>query len=178
MDISTLTAQILGIAAMIMTVISMQCRSNRKFFICQEISGTLFTASFLMFGAWGGTLMNFFGIIRPELLRRKERAKSKWVLAILILLLVICSAAMVKLANEKWYLLFIVFIAQLAGTVAMWTQNGKTIRMVQMLAVSPLWIAYNFLLPVPSIGGVLTELINITSVIIVLYRCRKTGFTD
>ena len=178
MNISTVTAQILGISGMIMTVISMQCRSNRKFFICQEVSGTLFAASFFMFGAWGGTLMNFFGIIRPELLRRKEIAKSKWILAILILLLAGCSAAMVKLSDEKWYLLFIVAVAQLAGTIAMWTQNGKNIRLVQLFAVSPLWIVYNMLLPVPSIGGLLTETINITSVILALYRCRKVGFTD
>lgn len=178
MDISTVAAQTLGVSGMIMAVVSMQCRSNRKFFICQEISGALFAFSFFLFGAWGGALMDTFGIIRPEILRHQNGKRSKRVLAVLIAVLALCFAVMAMLSDEKWYLLLLVGFAQLAGTVVMWTQNGKSIRMCQLFVVSPLWMAYNFLLPVISIGGVTTELINIVSVIIALYRCRKSGFTE
>ena len=56
--------------------------------------------------------------------------------------------------------------------------DGKIIRIGQASVVSPLWMTYNLIIPVPSIGGVLTESINIASVIISLYRYRKTGFTQ
>lgn len=177
MDIVTISAQALSIFAMISTVLSMQCRSNRNFFLCQELAGILFTISFCMFGAWSGAMMNLFGIIRPELLRRENIAKSKITLAGLQTLILICALAGVFIFHEKWYLILTVSAAQISGTYFMWTQNGRNIRLCQLFAVSPLWLTYNFLLPVPSIGGVLTEIISITSACLALYRYRKSGFT-
>jgi len=177
MNCWTVIAQVLGLLAMGTTVVSMQCRSNSKFFLFQEISGVLFAVSFSILGAWGGTLMNIFGIVRPELLRHKKFARSKLILCILLLLLALCIAALVFFTDEKYYLLLIVTAAQLIGTCVMWSQNGRSIRWGQLLAVSPLWIIYNILLPVPSIGGILTEMINIVSVCLALYRYRKSGFT-
>lgn len=178
MSIWMIVAQTLGISAMIAAVVSMQCRSNRKFFMLQELSGILFTVSFVFMGAWEGALMNFFGTVRPELLRREKLFKSKWVLAVLMVFLALCICVTALITDKKWYLLFTVAIAQLVGTFFMWTQNGRNIRLAQLLFVSPLWILYNLLLPVPSIGGVMTELINITSVIVVLIRYRKQGFSE
>lgn len=177
-DIIMVIAQVLGITAMILTIVSMQCRSNRNFFICQELAGIFFLVSFCMLGAWSGALMNFFGIIRPELLRHEKIAKSKFTLSALILLLIGCALAGILIFNEKWYLILTVFAAQLGGTYFMWTQSGKNIRLCQLFIVSPLWLIYNFLLSVPSIGGVLNEAINIISSIVALYRYRKIGFTE
>lgn len=171
-------AQAIGIAAMIMAVISMQCRSNKKFFLFQEISGALFTAGFILMGAWEGALMNLYGTVRPEFLRRQNLARTKWVLAVLIVLLAVCTVITALKTDRELYLLGIVSLAQLLGTVFMWQQNGRNIRLCQLFAVSPLWIIYNLLLPVPSIGGLITELINMTSVIVVLIRFRKNGFSE
>ena len=178
MNIIIFIAQISGITAMILCVVSLQCRSNRNFFIYQELAALLFAANFCMLGAWGGALMNLFGIIRPELLRHEKVAKSKLTLSGLLLLLLICAITAVFFFNEKWYLMLIVLPAQAAGTYFMWTRNGKNIRLCQLFAVSPLWLTYNFLLPVPSIGGILNESINICSGLLALFRYRKIGFTE
>lgn len=170
-------AQIIGIAAMMMNVFSLQCRSNQNFFRCQTAGGVLFTISFIMLGAWSGAMMNVYGILRPELLRREKIAASKWVLPALLALLICFSVALLFFPDEKWYLVLTVFTAQTAGTCFMWSQNGKLIRLGQLFLVSPLWLTYNFLLPVPSIGGVIAEMINILSVLIALFRYRKIGFT-
>lgn len=178
MDILIWTAQAAGVCAMILTVLSLQCRSNRNFFICQEAAGGLFAASFFMLGAYSGALMNLFGVIRPEILRRENCAKSKWTLFILLLSVICFSLAVFFFRKEKWYLILLVTAAQIAGTSCMWSRNGKLIRIGQLLAVSPLWITYNLLLPIPSIGGILTEIICIFSSIIALFRYRKSGFTE
>ena len=178
MDIVILIAQIASITAMVVNILSMQCRSNRMFFLCQETSGLLFSASFFMLGAWGGALMDFFGIIRPELLRHEKIAKSRYMLLFLIFLLALCTLAVFLLSDEKWYFILMVSAAQLAGTIGMWTRNGKIIRLCQLLAVSPLWLIYDILIPTPSIGGILTEIFNIGSVCLALYRYRKIGFTE
>ena len=80
--------------------------------------------------------------------------------------------------KDKWYLVLILTIAQFMGTYSMWTQKGSIIRYIQLSVISPLWLTYNFLLPIPSIGGILTETLNITSVIIALIRYRKIGFSE
>ena len=178
MGILTITAQIFGIAAMIITILSMQCRSNKNFFLLQETGGILFGTSFFMMGAWSGALMNVFGIIRPELLRHEKSGKSKLTLLILILLLAACSCAIFLISEEKWYFILMVTAAQLAGTIAMWIRSGKMIRLAQLLVVSPCWLAYDALIPTPNIGGILTEIINICSVCIALFRYRKIGFTE
>ena len=178
MDIQIIAGQVLGIIAMALTILSMQFRSNRHLFLCQELSGTMFAISFYLLGAWGGMLMNIFSVIRPELLRREKIAKSKWTLAALLIMLSLCLAHLALCSTEKWYLLAAVGAAQAAGTYFMWTQNGKIIRIGQVCCVSPLWITYNCLLPVPSIGGIVTEAINIISIGIALFRYRKTGFTE
>jgi hypothetical protein len=67
-------------------------------------------------------------------------------------------------------------IAQATGTFAMWTRDGKKIRLSQMAVVSPFWLLYDLLIPVPSIGGILCEIFNMTSVIISFVRFKKTGF--
>ena len=173
-----IAAQITGISAAVLTIVSMQFRSNRTLFICQEISGFMLSAAFFMLGAWAGALMELFGAIRPAILLRENIAKSKYTLGGLLIFLLICSAIAVFIFGEKWYLITIVAAAQTAGTVCMWLGNGKIIRAGQLLAVSPLWIVYNLLLPVPSIGGILTEAICIVSCITALYRYRKIGFTE
>ena len=121
--------------------------------------------------------MNLFGIIRPELLRREKIASAKSTLVLLLIMLLIFSLITTAIFAEKWYLSMIVAVAQTAGTYFMWTQNGKNIRLCQLFIVSPLWLTYNFLLPIPNIGGIMTEIINIISVLTALFRYRKTGFT-
>ena len=163
---------------MLLSIGSLQCRSNRNFFLCQEIAGILFAVSFFMLGAFGGAFMNIYGIIRPEVLRREKIAKSKLALAGLLTLLAALTVVTILVSGEKWYLLAIVVTAQVIGTTCMWTRNGKVIRYGQLFAVSPLWITYNSLIPIPSIGGILTEAISICSCILALLRYRKIGFTE
>jgi hypothetical protein len=58
--------------------------------------------------------------------------------------------------------------AQLVGTLAMWSRNGKTIRVLQLFCVSPLWLIHNIF--VFSIGGILCEVFNLGSIIVSLIR--------
>lgn len=177
LNYSVIIGQIFGIAGMLMTIFSMQCRSNQNFFRCQTAGGVLFMISFMLLGAWSGAIMNVFGILRPELFRREKIAASKWTLPGLLIFLLMLSLLLIFVWKENPFLVLLVFIAQGAGTCAMATQNGKLIRLGQLYIVSPLWLTYNILVPIPSIGGIITETFNIISVLVALFRYRKTGFT-
>ena len=78
--------------------------------------------------------------------------------------------------GEKWWIALILFAAQGGGTVAMWTHNGKTMRIAQLCLVSPMWIVNNIYYF--SIGGILCEVFNMVSVIISFVRFGKTGYDN
>ena len=168
-------AQALGIFGMLAAMISYQCKKNKNYFIFQGLSGAFFSAQFILIGAWAGLIFNAYNIVRA-LAYQSKKARSVVCVISLELLVVIAAAMSVFVFKEAWWLVTFTLIAQVTGTFAMWTRDGKKIRISQMAVVSPFWLLYDLLIPVPSIGGILCEVFNMASVIISFIRFKKTGF--
>ncbi len=168
-------AQIIGIFGMLAAVLSYQCKTNRNYYIFQGLSGVFFSIQFIMIGAWAGLVFNAYNIFRALIYQSK---KSKSVLCIVFLETLVVTATLISIFafKETWWLVLFTFIAQATGTFAMWTRNGKTIRISQLAVVSPFWLLYDLLIPTPSIGGILCEVFNMASVIVSFLRFQKTGF--
>ena len=172
---TNIIAQILGILGMLAAMISYQCKKNKNYFIFQGLSGAFFSAQFILIGAWAGLIFNAYNIVRA-LAYQSKKAKSVVCVMSLEILVVIAAAMSVLVFKEAWWLVSFTLIAQVTGTFAMWTRDGKKIRISQMAVVSPFWLLYDLLIPVPSIGGILCEVFNMASVIISFIRFKKTGF--
>ncbi len=172
---TTIIAQILGILGMLAAVISYQCKKNRNYFIWQGLSGAFFSAQFILIGAWAGLIFNAYNIVRA-IAYQSKKAKSVICVAGLECLVLMAALLSIFVFEETWWLVLFTLIAQATGTFAMWTRDGKKIRLSQMAVVSPFWLLYDLLIPVPSIGGILCEIFNMTSVIISFVRFKKTGF--
>ena len=168
-------AQIIGIFGMLGAMISYQCKTNRNYFIFQGVSGVCFSIQFIMIGAWAGLLFNAYNIVRAIAYQSKI-ARTKACVIVLETLVVACALISIFAFKEVWWLVSLAFIAQAAGTLSMWTRNGKTIRVAQLAVVSPFWLLYDLLIPTPSIGGILCEIFNIISVVVSFIRFKKTGF--
>ena len=172
---TNIIAQTLGILGMLAAMISYQCKKNKNYFIFQGLSGAFFSAQFILIGAWAGLIFNAYNIVRA-LAYQSKKAKSVVCVISLEILVVIAAAMSVLVFKEAWWLVSFTLIAQVTGTFAMWTRDGKKIRISQMAVVSPFWLLYDLLIPVPSIGGILCEVFNMASVIISFIRFKKTGF--
>ena len=168
-------AQALGIFGMLAAMISYQCKKNKNYFIFQGLSGAFFSAQFILIGAWAGLIFNAYNIVRA-LAYQSKKARSVVCVISLEILVVIAAAMSVFVFQEAWWLVSFTLIAQITGTFAMWTRDGKKIRISQMAVVSPFWLLYDLLIPVPSIGGILCEVFNMASVMISFIRFKKTGF--
>lgn len=168
--------QAIGIFGMISAMISYQCKTNRNYFVWQGISAIFFSLQFVLMGAWAGLLFNAFNIIRALVYRLSKNSRSIWTIGIFETYIAAATLISIFLLKETWWLVVFVCIAQAAGTFTMWTRNGKIIRLSQLFVISPLWLLYDALIPIPSIGGVLCEIFNISSVIVSFVRFRKTGF--
>ena len=172
---TTIIAQMLGILGMLAAMISYQCKKNKQYFIFQGLSGAFFSAQFILIGAWAGLIFNAYNIVRA-IAYQSKKAKSIYCVVGLEILVVIAAAVSVFAFKEAWWLVSFTLIAQVTGTFAMWTRDGKKIRISQMAVVSPFWLLYDLLIPVPSIGGILCEVFNMASVMISFIRFKKTGF--
>lgn len=171
-----LIPQIIGLFGMACGISSFQCKSNRNFFLLQGMSGLFFAVQFLLTGAWAGLLYNVSNIFRAvvcEILNKKRRVAYLVLLETVVAVAAVCS---IFVFHEAWWLVAFVVAAQATGSFAMWTRNGRLMRQCQFWVVSPGWLLYDLLIPVPSIGGILTEVFNMTSVIISFIRFRKSGF--
>ncbi len=167
--------QVLGLLGMSSAIISYQCKTNRNYFVFQGLCGLFFAMQFLLTGAWSGLLFNIFSMIRAVVYQSKA-SRSKWSVILLETLIAIIALISFFAFKEAWWLVLFTLIGQGSGTFSMWTKNGKTIRLFQLILVSPFWLLYDALIPTPSIGGILCEVFNMVSVIVSFIRFRKTGF--
>ena len=167
--------QSLGILGMLAAMISYQCKKNKQYFIFQGLSGAFFSAQFILIGAWAGLIFNAYNILRA-LAYQSKKEKSVVCVIGLEFLVVLAAASSVFVFKETWWLVMLTLIAQVTSTFAMWTRDGKKIRISQLAVVSPLWLLYDLLIPTPSIGGILCEVFNMASVVISFIRFKKTGF--
>lgn len=162
-------AQVLGILGTIFAFISFQLKENKKFFILQSLSGCMFALNFLLLGAYTGCLLNFINIFRGAVMvGGKKTNKPYWLFITLGLYTIATIFTYTNIFS------IIALAAQLVGTLAMWSRNGKTIRILQLFCVSPLWLVHNIF--VFSIGGIICEVFNIGSIIVSLIRFGASGF--
>ncbi len=167
--------QLIGYAGMICAVCSFQCRKNRNFFILLSLCGTFFAIQYALLGGWAGCLSNIFAILRGLVLAGGERWHKKPVLWGLVTAFALSAILAVVVFHDPWYIGLLLFIAQAGGTFAMWTDDGKTIRLFQFCISSPIWLYHNIFYAF-SLGGILCESFNMLSVLVSFIRFRRTGF--
>jgi len=182
-----LSAQALSIAASILCFISFQMKDTRKLYIAQCTSAILLVVSFLFLGEITPAILNMINIPRGLALS----AGKKWTTPKIHL----CIQSMIVLAGVIGVVTYVpaegtaqitivlsyaakivATLIQMISTYTMWTRNGKLIRLGQLFIVSPGWIFSDIIFF--SIGGILTEVINMTSIVISLIRYGFNGFVD
>lgn len=166
--------QLIGYAGTAFALISYQCKKNKSYFLFQMGCAIAFTVQFFLLSSWAGMLLNLFSVIRGVILAIDNNRKPPAMLVLILLSYFVSCLSATLFFGEKWWIALLLFTAQLTGTLAMWSRNGKVIRLTQLFIGSPLWIVNNVYYF--SIGGILCETFNICSVIISFIRFRKTGF--
>ena len=163
-------AQVLGLIAMAVCIISFQFKKNKHLFIVQGISSTLFFVHYLLLGQEAGAFMNLLSIMRSVCLNVKFLRNR-----VCEILLIIGFVVVAAITFENW-LTILILIAQIGGTIVYWQNKAKRIRIFQLSVSSPCWLIHN--IASFSIGGIITEVFNIISTIISLVRFRKKRFDE
>ena len=166
--------QWIGYAGMIFALLSYQFRRNRTYFLLQTACAVAFSLQFILLSSWAAVLMNVFSVLRGLIMAGGERFRKCRYLVLLEALFFGSCVASVLFFAEKWWIALILAVAQCGGTLVMWGRDGKKIRLAQLCMISPLWIANNVYYG--SVGGVVCEAFNMTSVLISMIRFRRTGY--
>ena len=161
-------AQIIGIAAMLINIMSFQCKKNRNLFMMIGIGSLLFSINFLLLGSYVSAIYNIISIIRSAFTLNEKFFTKKYFYLICILYV----AGTVFAYDNPWSI--VLFMAQIVQTYTMWFTDGGIIRKSQIYFVSPAWLVNNII--VFSIGGVLCEIFIMSSAVISYFRFKKTGF--
>lgn len=156
--------QIIGFCGTLLFFSSYQCKDNRKLFRVQFVSYLIYTLHLMLLGAVTGGVSYIINTFRSFCLgSRWKFAKSRTMCAAICLMQVLALA----LTWAGWISLLPV-AANIAATIAGYTRNGRTIRVVGMLVNSPMWMVYNLICG--SMAGVLDEAMTEVSMLVSIMR--------
>lgn len=160
-------AQTLGWIAALLTFVSYQCKEHKKLIIIQTISTLSICISYLLLNAWSGMLLNVICIIRNLIIYRKDiklYSYSFWAYVL--------AAIMGIMGVLSWQgpMSLLIIVALVVNTLFLYFPNVQHLRK-SILITSSLIAIYNIYYTVW--GGVLNEIIAISSAAIGLYRYRN-----
>ncbi len=157
-----LIAQILGIVALIVLVISWQQEKKKALLHCQIVSGLLFSIQYLFLHAYTGAIIHFLSAVRNFVFSRyPKRAPLSF------LILILGLGTFLSLLNyDGWISLFPLIAYLLYGT-AVWIGNLLGIRLANVIS-DLLGILYNFY--VAAYVSLVTSVIELFSTLVSIYR--------
>lgn len=163
---SYISIQMVGFAGLASFFLSYQEKSNRMLYLFQTLASVLFCIQYVLLGAWSGCLSLIVAIIRNIMLARSSswtwvRWKG-WVW----IFTAICTG--ILLFTWQGPLSLLPFFALVGSTIGFWTNNAQKIRLSVLACGAPCWLIYN--IAEGSIGGIINEIITITSILISIYR--------
>lgn len=155
-------AQIIGIIALIVLMISFQKNTKEKLLKYQMVSSFLYAIQYLFLGAYTGCLMNFTCMVRNYIFNRYKNKVPIYYLIIVILIMIFLS-----MLTYSGLISLLPMIAVVLYSCALWYGNLKIVRITDIISCL-LFIIYN--IKVLAITGLIATFIEMLSTIIAIYK--------
>lgn len=152
----TILANIIGIAAVILCVLSYQFKTRRGIIFFNASSRIFYVLQYILLGAFEGAVLDVVALLVTLLAQRKDRGWLKRHPKGIIWAANVFVVAMGLLFYQNCYSLLPI-IGVLFETGAFWLDREQQIRLVSFLSV-PFWLAYNLLFAAygSAVGNVMT----------------------
>lgn len=167
-------AQALGLVGMVMNLISFQLKEQKKLIRLQFFSSIVFTVHYLLLGAAMGWILNMLGIGRAFIFSNKDKSwaqKKLWLplfIAAYWTVYILTFTVLGKEATAYNLLLELLpAIGMTCTTIGFRLENAAKVRLLSLMN-APTWLVYNIISG--SIGGALTEIFCLISVVIGIIR--------
>lgn len=161
-----LTAQIIGILAVILFLLSYQQKKRLNIITFNVISRVLYIIQYILLGAFEGALLDVLGTISSVAAQNKEKSFIKEHAKAIIISINFIIVAVGLILYKNIFSLFPVAGVML-HTSAFWISDEKIIRKVSFLG-SPFWLIYN--LVNYAYGSAIGDILTMLSIGVAIYR--------
>lgn len=161
-------AQICGIIALILTVISVQFKTKEKIVMCSVLANIVVTIQYFLLGALTGAVISVINTIRCLVFYFFKKKDMKPSIIVLIIFEIVAIISGSISWQNMWSLIPI--IVTVIYTYGLWQDNIKVIRITTGI-VGFGWAVYNIV--VRAYVGALQETSQLISAIIALYRNKE-----
>lgn len=161
-----LFANIIGILAVALFVLSYQQKKRKNIIICNAVSRVLYVIQYLLLSAFSGAVLDVLGIFASILAQKKNVGFVKKHLKLVIIAvntaIVICGLLLYKSPVD-----LLPLFGVLLHTGAFWLNREKHIRIISFLG-SPFWLAYNLISA--AYGSALGDIMTMCSIGLAITR--------
>lgn len=161
-------AQICGVIALILTVISVQFKTKEKIVMCSVLANIVVTIQYFLLGALTGAVISVINTIRCLVFYFFKKKDMKPSIIVLIIFEIVAIISGSISWQNMWSLIPI--IVTVIYTYGLWQDNIKVIRITTGI-VGFGWAIYNIV--VRAYVGALQETSQLISAIIALYRNKE-----
>ncbi len=164
-------AQLIGYFGLVASVLSFQFNTGKRFYAFQIAMKLLFSTHYVMLMGFSGAALNTVGLINCILCfyraEGKEFAKKRFWVYLFAVVYGAVGIATICLGDKYG---IVITVASVATAFMLYSPSVRIVRYYQLFIVSPCWLFYN--LSVNSHSGIITEIINIVSVLVAFWRYR------
>ena len=164
--------QILGVAAIVLGVVSFQMKTRQKLVLVQLLTTITFVAHYFLIGAWTGMALNAVSTVRNIIFVRLEKKGSSSKVWSYIFAVIMGIVGI--MAWQDWRSVFLV-AALVINCIGMGFKNPQNIRK-SILVTCPMALIYNCL--VWSVGGAIFEGMSIVSAALGIWRNKSGAATE
>lgn len=180
MEFLTIIANIIGVAAVILFLLSYLQKERKNIILLNVTSRCLYILQYILLGAFSGAVLDVAGAVSSVLAQKKNVPFIKkhlklfvvgidLIIVLLGLLTIFFSARAsgANLLSPQSALGLLPIAGVILHTSAFWIDDEKTIRRVSLLG-SPFWFVYNLLSG--AFGSCIGDLLSMVSIIIAMLR--------
>ncbi len=167
-----LIAQIVGIAAVALYLLSFQLKKRGQLVLVTCVSNCLYVLQYCLLGAFSGAILDLLSTVSSFFAGKKNAPGFQlYAKGVAVAISLLIAVAGLILANiQKSWIELLPIAGALLQTVGLWFQKEQTIRKFA-LAGAPFWLIYNFICQ--AYGAAVGSLLTMISVIVALLRYRK-----
>ncbi len=164
-------ANIIGVLAVVLFVLSYQRKTRRGIILCNILSRGLYVVQYLLLGAFEGAVLDILGMGVSLLAQKKDTpAIKRYLPAVIITTDIVVVAVGLCLYENIFSLLPICGV--LLHTGAFWMTKERRIRAVSFLG-SPFWFVYN--LVSHAYGSAIGDAMTMVSIAVAIVRYDVLG---
>lgn len=166
-----ITAQIIGIIAVIIFFMSYQQKKRNNIILWNATSRILYIVQYILLGAFEGAVLDILGTVSSVAAQNKDKKIIKKHLAIWITAINLLIIAVGLMLYENVFSLFPI-VGVVLHTSAFWISDERIIRIVSFIG-SPFWLVYN--LVSLAYGSAIGDTLTMFSIAAAIYRYDIKG---